>query len=169
MHLVAASGPMQRVRACCSPDNSVTNFVGCHVNACELFGGHLFQFLHCSVQITIAIHGRFEEFHVSCMASVVNHEKKCPPCLHGPDSSYPLDHFSVLHEIVDSLLGRKADVSGSALSQFWIGYFVAVTEWGGGNNKNWRWVARFYRCRFRSRSQKHRRYFQADGLSAGQR
>lgn len=84
----------------------------------------------------------------------------------------PLTHLTISRFCMttdDSLLGRKADVSGSALSQFWIGCFVAVTEWGGGNNKNWRWVARFYRCRFRSRSQKHRRYFQADGLSAGQR
>ncbi|MDC0293064.1 hypothetical protein OAL47_01815 [Verrucomicrobia bacterium] len=67
------------MEAWCIPENSATSFAGRYLNACELLEVFPFQSLPSPVQITIAIRGRFVEFHVFGIASVTIHEKKGQP------------------------------------------------------------------------------------------
>ena len=99
------------------------------MNACELFEVHPFQFVPCPVQITIAIRGRFVEFHVSGIASVIIREKKGP--FLASMGQIPLTYLTISRFWItadDCLPRRKGDFRGSALSHFCSGYFVAVIE-----------------------------------------
>jgi len=117
------------VEAWCIPENSATSFAGRYLNAYELLEVFPFQSLPSPVQITIAIRGRFVEFYVFGIASVTIHKKKRQPFASMgqiPVTSLTIFRFRITAD--DGFLGRKGDFSGSALCQFWSGYFVAVIE-----------------------------------------
>jgi hypothetical protein len=157
------------VEAWSIPENSATSFVGRHVNACELLEVFPFQSVPCPAQMTIAIRGRFVEFHLFGIASVTIHEKKGQPLASMgqiPVTNLTISRFRITAD--DCLQGRQGDFSGSALCQFWSGYFVAAIEL-------MLVIIRTGESQFlgmdpgfapRSRGPG---IFQADGLSAGQR
>ncbi|MDA7524851.1 hypothetical protein N8616_02900 [Verrucomicrobia bacterium] len=117
------------MEAWCIPENSATSFAGRYLNACELLEVFPFQSLPNPVQITIAIRGRFVEFHVFGIASVTIHEKKGQPIASMgqiPVTYLTISGFRIKAD--DCPMGRKGDFSGSALCQFWSRYFIAVIE-----------------------------------------